>query len=129
MQDGRQVERRTADHLQHLGSRGLLRERLLDLPGARLHLVEHLRVLDRDRSLVGETLEEGDLPVREGLGLEPLELDDPGDLALTEEWNAPRSWQRRCLPETPLFPSADRRRARADARERCALPRFPARWE
>src|SRR5262245_25795687 len=45
---------RAADHLQHLGSRGLLLQRLGELARARLHLVEQPHVLDRDHRLVGE---------------------------------------------------------------------------
>ena len=54
----RGVGDRAADHLQHLGGRGLLLERLLGL-------VEQARVLDRDHRLVGEGLQQRDLLVGE----------------------------------------------------------------
>jgi hypothetical protein len=54
----RGVGDRAADHLQHLGGRGLLLERLLGL-------VEQARVLDRDHRLVGEGAEQVDLLVAE----------------------------------------------------------------
>ena len=52
------VGRRSADHLQHLGRRGLPLERLLGL-------VEQAHVLDRDHRLVGEGREQLDLLVGE----------------------------------------------------------------
>ena len=60
------IERRAADDLEHVRGRGLLRERLLDLAGARLHFVKHARVLDRDRGLVGEALGKRDFLLRKG---------------------------------------------------------------
>ena len=50
------VGRATADHVQHLGCRGLLLQRLLGL-------VEQPHVLDRDHRLVGEGLQQLDLLV------------------------------------------------------------------
>ena len=61
-----QIERRAADDLEHVGGRGLLGERLLDLPGARLHLVEQANVLDRNHGLVGESSHHLHLARREG---------------------------------------------------------------
>ena len=56
-----QIERRAADDLQHVGGGGLLLQRLGEIAGARLHLVEQSHVLDRDDRLVGEGLDELDL--------------------------------------------------------------------
>ena len=63
-----QIERRAADDLQHVGGRGLLLQRLREIARARLHLVEQPHVLDRDHGLVGEGLDEFDLPSRERPG-------------------------------------------------------------
>ena len=71
-----QVERRAADDLQNLGGRGLLRERFFDLASARLHFAKHARVLDRDRRLIGESLDELDLARREGGGIGTAEAED-----------------------------------------------------
>ena len=49
-----QVEGRAADDLQHLGRRRLLLQRLGELGGARLDLLEQARILDRDDGLVCE---------------------------------------------------------------------------
>ena len=61
-----QVECRAADHLEHVGGGGLLLQRLAEIVGARLHLVEQSHVLDRDHRLVGEGLEQFDLLRTEG---------------------------------------------------------------
>ena len=60
VEDGLQIERRAADHLQHVGGRCLLLKRLGEVACARLHLVEQPHVLDRDHGLVGEGLHEFD---------------------------------------------------------------------
>ena len=75
-----QVERRAADDLQNLGGRGLLRERLLDVAGARLHFAKQARVLDRDRGLIGESLDELDLARRKGGGVGTAEAEDSHQL-------------------------------------------------
>ncbi len=53
-----QVEGRAADGLQHIADRGLLLQRFAQLLGARRHLVEQPRVLDRDHRLVGESAQQ-----------------------------------------------------------------------
>ena len=53
------------DDLQHLRRRGLLLQRLGEIVGALLHLVEQPRVLDRDHRLVGKGLDQFDLLVGE----------------------------------------------------------------
>ena len=58
---GLQIERRPADDLQHVGGRGLVLQRLGEVAVLALHLVEQPRVLDGDRRLVGESLDELDL--------------------------------------------------------------------
>ena len=61
LEHGHQVAGRAGDDLEHLGGRGLLLERLGQLAGARLHLVEQPHVLDRDHRLVGEGGDQLDL--------------------------------------------------------------------
>ena len=60
--------RRAADDLEHLGSRGLMPQGLSQVFGARLHLIEQARILDRDYGLVGEGLQQFDLALRERSG-------------------------------------------------------------
>ena len=55
------VKGRTADDLEHVGGRRLLRERLLKVVRARLHFIEQAHILDRDDRLVGEGLQDLDL--------------------------------------------------------------------
>ena len=69
LQNQLQIERRAADHLEHVGGRGLLLQRLGEVAGARLHLVEQAHVLDRDHGLIGEGLDECDLALRERAGV------------------------------------------------------------
>ncbi len=54
-----QIERRAADHLEHVGGGGLLLQRFAQL-------VEQARILDRDDGLGGEILDQFDLLVGEG---------------------------------------------------------------
>ena len=58
-QDGRQIERRAADDLQHIGGGGLLFQRLLGL-------VEEAHIVDRDRRLIGERPEQAHIFLSEG---------------------------------------------------------------
>src|SRR5260370_17013603 len=53
-----EVERRTADDLEHVGGRGLLLQRLREIAGFCLPLFEQLRVLNGDGRLVGEGFEQ-----------------------------------------------------------------------
>ena len=55
---------RAADDLKNLRSRRLLFQRLREIAGARLHLVEQPHILDRDHRLVGKRLHQFDLPLR-----------------------------------------------------------------
>ena len=77
-EDGLEVECRAADDLQHLGGRGLLLQRLGHLAIAGLQLLEQPHVLDGDDGLVGEGLEQLDLPVGERTDLAPRD-DDRAD--------------------------------------------------
>src|SRR5947209_1254015 len=65
-------------HLQHLGRRGLLLERLL-------RLSDQSRVLDRDDRLVGEGADQLDLPRGKGFDTVMEKNDDPGRLALAQQ--------------------------------------------
>jgi hypothetical protein len=56
VQNGLEVERRTADHLEHVGGGGLLLQRFAQF-------IEQPRVLDGDNGLVGESLNKFDFPV------------------------------------------------------------------
>src|SRR5262245_11297534 len=68
VQHGLQVEGRAADDLEHVGGGGLLLQRLAQL-------VDQPYVLDRDHRLVGEGLEQGDLPLAEEASLGTAEHD------------------------------------------------------
>ena len=57
------VRRRPGDHLQYRAGRCLLLERFSHLACPRLHLVEKAHVLDGDHRLVGEGLDQFDLPL------------------------------------------------------------------
>ena len=65
LQDRLQIEGRATDDFEHVGGGGLLLQRLAELTGARLHLVEQPHVLDRDHRLVGEGGDQLDLLVGE----------------------------------------------------------------
>ena len=55
-----------ADHAEDVAAAGLLGQRLGEVAGLCLHLIEQPRVLDRDHGLVGEGLQQGDLLFVEG---------------------------------------------------------------
>src|SRR5262245_42728266 len=63
LQNGLQVGRRAADDTEHIARSGLVFERLLQLPLARLLRLEQSRVLYGDDCLVGEGLYQGELLV------------------------------------------------------------------
>ena len=56
-----QIEGRTADHLEDFRGGGLLLERLAQLLGPCLHLLEQPDVVDCDHRLVGEGIDQLDL--------------------------------------------------------------------
>ena len=64
-----QIERRPADHLQHIGGRGLLRSASSRSRVLACTSSNRRDILDRDDGLVGERLDELDLALREGAGL------------------------------------------------------------
>ena len=70
----RQITGRGVDHLQHLGGRCLLLQRLALLG-------DQPRILDRDHRLIGEGADEFDLPV--GKRLDPLARQHDGSDRLT----------------------------------------------
>ena len=78
-----QIARRRVDHLQHLGGRGLLFQRLAlfgDQPC----------VLDRDHRLIGEGADKLDLPVGERFDPLAREHDHPDHLAFAQQRHAER---------------------------------------
>ncbi|MBA7467261.1 hypothetical protein ES707_02475 [subsurface metagenome] len=77
VQNRLEVEGRTADQLEHVGGCGLLLQRLAQLLGAGLHLVEQSRVFDRDHRLVGEGLQQFDVVWSERAGLFARHADNP----------------------------------------------------
>ena len=77
------VERRPADDLQNIGGRRLLFQGFGQLPFARLLRLEQPGILDGDDSLVGEGLDQGDLPSGERLLLFAGEQQQSNKLALT----------------------------------------------
>src|SRR5262249_50754214 len=60
-----EIERRSADHLQHFSRGGLLFQRLPQAAIARLQLSEQAHILNSDYRLVRKSLEQGDLVSRE----------------------------------------------------------------
>ena len=72
-----QVERRAADHLEHIRRRGLLRQRFLEVAGLGLQLLEQAAILDGNDGLVGEGLDELDLAWRELAPLAPRQRKPP----------------------------------------------------
>ena len=89
---GVEIAGRGVDHLQHLGGRGLLLQRLALLG-------QQPRILDRDHRLIGEGADKFDLPV--GKRLDPLarEQDDADRLAFAQQRHAERC---------PLLAQSDR---------------------
>ena len=75
-----QIERRTADDLEHVGGGGLLLQRFAQL-------AEQPRVLDRDHRLRGEILDQFDLLVGEWLNLLPIHIDGADKLVVFEHWH------------------------------------------
>ena len=71
-----QVEGRAADHLEHVGGRGLLLQGFGEILGALLQFVEQPRILDGDDGLVGEGLQQLNVMVRERAGLGAGNGDD-----------------------------------------------------
>ena len=81
---GCKFTRRAGDDLEHFRRRGLLLQRLTEIVGALLHLVEQPHVLDRDHCLVGESFDQRDLLVGERFDLELVDLDGAHQLIVLE---------------------------------------------
>ena len=94
IEDGRQIERRAADDLEHIRCRRLLLQRLAQFGGACLHLLEQAHILDRDHRLVGEGLDESDLTRTEGADSLAHQDDRARDLAAMEQRNSERGADR-----------------------------------
>ena len=75
-----QIERRAADDLEHVGGGGLLLQGLAQL-------VEQARVLDGDDGLIGEALEQLDLPVAEWADFLAVDADGSDQLVILEHWH------------------------------------------
>src|SRR5690348_6953243 len=75
VEHGLNVSRRARDDLEDLARCGLLIECRGQVAVPSLQLLEEAHVLDGDHGLVGESLEEGDLALAEGLYLRAPELD------------------------------------------------------
>src|ERR1700730_11870706 len=72
--DGRQhrldVGRRRGDHIQDIRAAGLVSQRLFEIVGLGLRLIEQPCIFDRKHRLGGEAFEQADFPLRERLHLE-----------------------------------------------------------
>src|SRR5262249_16358044 len=78
-----QVKSGAADNLEHVGGRGLLLQRLAQL-------VEQARVLDRDRRLISEGLEQRDLLVGKRINFGTAKLNCSDRQPLAKQWNTGR---------------------------------------
>ena len=90
IEDGRQIERRAADDLEHIRCRRLLLQRLAQFGGARLHVLEQAHILDGDDCLVGEGFDQSDLTRTEGAGSLAQQGDRAGDPAAMEQRDSQR---------------------------------------
>ena len=100
-----EVEGRSADRLEHVGRRGLLREGLFEIAGLGLRFLKHSRVLDRDCRLIGEGLKQrhllfGKRAARAGDadGADALVLPDhrrEGDGVVADDFADPAQHRRR----------------------------------
>src|SRR5215831_9459965 len=80
-----EISGRSANDTEHIADCGLIFERLLKLPLARLLRLEQPRVLDGDDGLVGEGLYEVDLSLCERPHRRVRERDDADDLATVQQ--------------------------------------------
>ena len=85
LQHGREVERRAADDLEHVGGRGLLLQGFAEFAGAFLLRLEQPHVLDRDGRLVGEGGGKLDLLVGERAHLGASYDNDANGLACADK--------------------------------------------
>ena len=72
-----QIEGRAADDLEHIASRGLIFERLLQITRTLLQFAKQPRVLDRNDRLRREILQERDLLVGKGPDFLAINVDRP----------------------------------------------------
>ena len=80
------VRRRAADDAEHLGRRRLMLQRLAQFSVALLEFLEQPHILDRDDCLVGESLEKGDLLIRERTNLRSTNMNHPNGISLSQQW-------------------------------------------
>jgi len=83
----RQLTRRRTDCLQHLRCCGLLLERLGQITGAGLNLIEQPGIFDRDDRLVCECLGQRDLLFGERPLLPALQGEDAYDFSFAQQWH------------------------------------------
>ena len=83
--DGFEIERRAADDLEHVGGRGLLLQRLLEIARLGLHLVGQADVFDCDHGLVGEHLQQAGVLFAERPGRDAGHRDDADGLAVIHQ--------------------------------------------
>ena len=74
-----QIERRPADDLEHVCGGGLLLQGLGQIVGARLYFVEQTDILDRNYRLVGEGLDQVNLPIGKWLYCMTSHQNDDAD--------------------------------------------------
>ena len=80
VEHGLQIEGRAANDLEHVGSRGLLLERLAQL-------IQEARVLDSDDGLSREVRDQFNVLFGERLRLLPIDDDIADHPALFQHWN------------------------------------------
>ena len=85
-----EIERRAANHLQHIRRRRLLRQRLFQIARSPLHLLEQPRILDGDHGLIGEGLDQIDDALRVDSGLRLRHHDDADEIVAALHWHAKR---------------------------------------
>src|SRR5262249_56095219 len=91
-----QVKSGAADNLEHVGGRGLLLQRLAQL-------VEQARVLDRDRRLISEGLEQRDLLVGKRINFGTAKLNCSDRHPPAKQWNTGRRPVPQPFPERASF--------------------------
>src|SRR5437764_10338181 len=80
------IGRRGCDHAEDVAATGLVSQRLREVAGFRLHLVEQSDVFDRDHRLVGEGLEQFALPVGERPRGPAQQRERANRLPFAQEW-------------------------------------------
>src|SRR5713101_7868582 len=80
--------RRTADDLQYIGCRGLELQRFAQVLGAFLDLLEQPDIADGDYRLIGKSLQQGNLFVRERIYFKTAKRDRSDALAFAQQGHA-----------------------------------------